>query len=485
MGHLAALLSKIGEDVSSTLLKMLQAASPKRGDAYGLASEEGVMISYSARRLRAHGNPMLGYKLTKILPNDPPQPIAQHGYAMVFDGRTWYEKSPSDISTVTNFVGSDPSRGIPHLMENVEGSYALAAMVDDRILCGRDPVGAVPVYFVESSKFAGLASNRKMLWTAGLEAQPLPPGHFAELTSEGVSTAPVRTLCQPKVKKITMKEAREELDRVLTRTVRARCRGLSRVALGFSGGIDSSLLAHYLDEVGVIVGLICVGMEDSTDFGAAELSADSLGLPIRLKSFTLEDVEEDLDTVLWSIEEPDPMKVGVALPLHWAARSAAESGNRVFFTGNGSDELFGGYHRYAKEYSRIGEGVGEIMFNDIADSHEVNFARDQKICSDEGLELRLPFADMNVIEFGLSLPLELKLPSDHRSPRKLILRTLARKLGLPKEITSKRKKAVQYSTGVHKALRRLAKRNGRNLTRYLSERFRNVREDRLKEVAVQ
>lgn len=483
MGHIAALLSKTSEDVSSTLFKMLQAASLTRGDAYGLASEEGVVISYSARRLMAHGNPMLGYKLNKILPNDPSQPIAQYGYAMIFDGRTWYGKSSSDISIVTNSVGSDPSRGIPHLIENVEGSYVLAAMIDDRILCGRDPVGAVPVYFGESSKFAGLASNRKMLWIAGLDAQPLPPGHFAELTNEGVSIAPVLTIRQPMVKRTTMKESGEELDRVLSKAVRTRCRGLSRAALGFSGGIDSSLLAHYLDDAEVMIDPICVGMEDSKDFGAAELSADSLGLAVRLKSFTLEDVEEDLDTVLWSVEEPDPVKVGVALPLHWAARSATESGNMAFFTGNGSDELFGGYHRYAREYSNIGERVGAIMFNDLVHSHEVNFARDHKICADEGLELRLPFADANVIEFGLSLPLELKLPSDHRSPRKLILRALARKIGLPDEITSKRKKAVQYSTGVHKALRRLAKRNGRTLSRYLAERFRKLKEDRLKDVA--
>lgn len=480
MGHIAALLSKTDEDVSKTLLRMLEASSLIKGDAYGLASSNGVAITYSSRSLRGGGNPMLGYKLTKIQPDDLPQPLDQHGYAMVFEGRIWDRPSPSNVSTATDLMGASPSQGIQRLIKQVDGSYAVASISGNSILCGRDPVGVFPLYFGESPKIAGVASNRKMLWVAGLETTPIPPGHFAKITTGGVSTTPVRTIRQPSVTKMKMAEAVEELDRTLSKAATARCRGLSRVALGFSGGIDSSLLAHYLDEAGVEVNLICVGMENSTDFGAAEQSAEDLGLSIRLKSFTVEDVDEDLDNVLWSVEEPDPMKVGVALPLHWTVRSSAESGNRVFFSGSGSDELFGGYYRHIREYVESGRSVMGTMFKDVVASHEVNYSRDLKICSDAGMELRLPFADIGVVELGLSIPPELKLPPDPGDPRKLVLRALAERLGFPMEIASRRKRAVQYSTGVHKALVRLAKKGGKTLHGYLAKRFNRVKEDRLR-----
>ena len=133
-----------------------------------------------------------------------------------------------------------------------------------------------------------------------------------------------------------------------------------------------------------------MGLEDSREFETAETAAEALDLPLRLEAFTAEDVENDLDGVLWSIEEPNPMKASVAIPLNWAARSAAEYGSRVFFSGNGSDELFGGYHRHAQEYAEHGEAVVSSIFRDVSESYRVNYERDHKVCMDAGLELRLP-----------------------------------------------------------------------------------------------
>jgi asparagine synthase (glutamine-hydrolysing) len=212
----------------------------------------------------------------------------------------------------------------------------------------------------------------------------------------------------------------------------------------------------------------------------AETAAEALDLPLRLEAFTAEDVEKDLDGVLWSIEEPDPMKVSVAIPLHWAVRSAAEYGSRVFFSGNGSDELFGGYHRHAREYAEHGEAVVASIFRDVSESYRVNYERDHKVCMDAGLELRLPFSDLALVEWGLSIPPNLKLSGAPGSPRKLVLRNLARSLGFPEEIAGRPKKAVQYSTGVNRALRRLAKSEGRTLKDYISERFQKLRDENMR-----
>ncbi len=480
MGHIAALLSKSGENVSPALIGMLKAASSIRGDAYGEASYEGSMIAGSPEGLsRLLTGACIGHKLFKIEPNDPPQPITQYGYSMAFEGRIWQGEGVSNLSAVADLIGEDPDEGIQRLIQNCNGSFAVTALVGETILCGRDVLGVVPIYYGENDSLAGLASNRKMLWTVGLDAEPVPPGNLVEISKQGFSLKPVSGLSQPQVESMSMDEAVERLDGLILRAVEARCRVLSRVAIGLSGGIDSGLVAYYLDRCGVDVEPVCVGLKGSGDFRAAEEAAGGLGLPLRARSFTLEDVEDDLDDVLWSVEEPDPMKVGVALPLHWTAEIAANSGCRVFFSGSGSDELFGGYRRHAQEYAEMGDAVRESMFRDVAACHRVNYERDYKVCADLGLELRLPFGDVDVVGFGLSLPIHLKLSNGHGPSRKLILRALAEELGLPTSVVKAKKRAVQYSTGTNRALKLLAKRRGRSLAGYLAERFERVREERL------
>jgi len=481
MGFIAALFSKTGADVSAQLLRMLRSASPNRGDGFGVAIPNGVRTYPSLPDNLALGSGlMLGHKLAKIVPNDQPQPVSQHGYAMIFEGRLWNRSTPSDLSAAADIIGADPSKGIRRLIEE-DGSYAVTITEAGRILCGRDPVGVVPLYIGESSTLAGASSNRKMLWSAGIEAEPLPPGCVAEITKGGIAIHGVRALRQPETKTVSMKEAVGELDTLLTEAVGARTRGVFSAALGFSGGIDSALLAHYLDRCGVQVNLVCVGLEGS-EFEAAEEAAESLDLPIQLESFSPREAEADLDAVLRSVEEPNPMKVSVALPLYWAVKGAAGCGSRIFYSGNGSDELFGGYFKYIREYVASGEAMRDILFGDVAAAHRVNYERDYKVCADAGVELRFPFADRGLIDFGLALPVELKLPVDAGSPRKLILRALARRIGLPDQVTSRPKRAIQYSTGVSRALERLARREGKTLSRYLTERFQRVRNGLLSEV---
>ena len=480
MGHVAAVCSKADKDVSATLLRMLDPSLSGRGDALGVATEKGVVIENASDKLGATSAPrMLGYKNTKIEPADPLQPLSQHGYSFVFEGRLWHDPQPSCISTVVDTLGRDPDRGIQRLIYERRGSYAVAVLDEGAIHCGRDTMGVVLLYYGMNSEITAVATCKKMLWTANLEAKPFPPGCMARITDVGISFEQIRALDLPSPRMISMDDAVDELDRLLIRAVETRRRGLFRVPLGFSGGIDSSLLAHYLDKAGSDVDLVCVGMEGSKEFATAETTADSLDLPLRMESFTFEDIEADLDTVLWAIEEPDPMKTAVALPLYWAARVASTSGDRVFFSGNGSDELFGGYRKYAQEYIERGEKVRGGMFRDVAASHEVNFERDWKVCAEHSMELRLPFADLSLVEFGLSLPTELKLSPELESPRKLVLRRLAEKLGFLEEIAYKPKKAIQYSTGVNTALKRLARREAKSLAGFLIERFEELKEERL------
>lgn len=479
MGQIAALMSRDDGDVSQKLVRMLETASPCRGDAFGVATKMGATVSNGIPKM-PRSNVMLGHKLTKIHPEDPAQPLSQHGYCMAFEGRYWSSGEPSDATFVTDMFGREPRQGVESLYRE-NASFAFIVLEETRLICGRDEVGHVPLYFGENDKLIAVASNRKMIWAVGLEAKSFEPGYLAEITRQGTSLSVVSGIAQPPEASISLSDAVERLGELLSPAVEARCRGVFRVTLGFSGGIDSSLLAYYLDRAGVQVDLVCVGMQGSRGFEAAESAADHLDLPLRLEAFNVEDVEDDLDDVLWSIEEPDPMKIGVGLPIYWAARSAAVAGTRVFLSGNGSDELFGGYRKYTMEYADTGDAVRATMFRDVVSSHEVNYERDYMICSDLGMELRLPFADIDVTRFGLSLPTGLKLSRAPDAPRKLILRSLAREIGFTEEMADRPKKAVQYSTGVNKALTKMAKSEGKKLRDFLAERFERVKEERLSE----
>jgi len=274
---------------------------------------------------------------------------------------------------------------------------------------------------------------------------------------------------------VDMETAAKHLQSLLLESTRKRVSDFEKVAVAFSGGLDSSVIAVLAKKCGINVQLVSVGLEDQPEVDFAETAAEELGLPIHLQTYTISDVEQILPKVLWLIEEPNTVKASIAVPFYWTAENASKLGCHILLAGQGGDELFGGYQRYLKDYAQFGvEAVQKALYRDIAKSYETNFQRDNQICSFHKVELRLPFVDRNVVHLSLGLPLSLKIESAEDRLRKRVLRQVAQNLSIPPSIANKTKKAVQYTTGVNKAIQILAKRKGLTMRGYVEKIFRKV-----------
>ncbi len=469
MSQLVGLLSRRGEDVTPRLIRLLRQESGARPDAYGLATPDGVEHTPGAPDFTSlNCGVALGHRLIKTNPLDNPQPILDAGHATTFIGRLW---ESSDPLTIFNSLRNNPRKGLEELLTGRDGSWAAAVVEEGQIICARDAIGAVPVYYGQNDEHAAVASNMKTLVALGMTPTRVPPGHIVTLSPKGLEDETITTLDNPSTFPLDLEEATDQLDQLLTNAAARTASGQTAPTLAFSGGIDSTLLGYYLKRVGLRLRLTCVGSTDSPDLEAAEVAASCLDLPLMIETYNETDLDEHLDRILLSVEEADPMKVGVATPLYFVATKASTRSSKVIYSGNGSDELFGGYAKYADEYQKDERAAVASMFRDVLRSHEVNLERDWKVCSDLGLELRLPFIDPQLTRFALSLPPQYKLPREGKEPRKIILRNLAERLGLPQAVSGRPKKAAQYSSGTGKMIEKLAKRNGKSVPGFLSSRL--------------
>jgi asparagine synthase (glutamine-hydrolysing) len=480
MGAIIAVINKKDENAAETAVAMLKMLKHKDVEAFGVASPTTVKIEKSVEALQNQNikSPVvIGHALSGIFKSDKPQPIRLDDAMLVFEGRIYPTRIEiSDAELAAEKIQQPHEEALKNLISESEGCFAFAVAEPEKIIAGRDVMGLHPFYYGENMNFAALASECKALWKIGIKTvNSFPPGHIALADKNGFKFKLVKTLVSPREKQITMQTAAKELQTLLQHSVRERVLGLKEVAVAFSGGLDSSLIAFLAKNSGANVHLFYVSLENQPETEYAKRAAEELKLPIHVYLYAEEDVGKALPRILWLIEEPDSVKTSIGIPFYWTAEKASEMNLKVMLAGQGADELFGGYKRYINDYLSYGkEKVLETMFSDIGRMYETNFERDYKICNFHGVELRLPFAQYQMAKFAAELPLELKIEMKDYGLRKLVLRQVAENLGLPQFIVKKPKRAMQYATGVNKALKKLSKREKLPMKEYLQKTFQTA-----------
>ena len=182
-------------------------------------------------------------------------------------------------------------------------------------------------------------------------------------------------------------------------------------------------------------------------------SASDTHLPLNEWVIDQEVVENYFYDTIDTIESNNIMKIGVGMTIKLTSKLAHDDGYKVMLTGQGADELFAGYNRYAKKYDTPDLLYQELEC-DLNNIYNVNLERDDKSAMSNSVELRVPFLDFNVVDVAVQMPYNYLIHSNDDKIRKHILRDVALKLGLPEDVAKRPKKAAQYATGIDKTIRK-------------------------------
>lgn len=419
----------------------------------------GLMIEALAHRgpdgtsIWDHGVVSMGHAHLKVT-GDVGQPVVSGDKAVTYNGEIYNYKQflpgTSDTIALADAILREGSESFLKAAPSIDGEYAFAYYDGAKLMLARDPVGIRPLYYGRDGDGFGFASERKALMRAGIgEVCKLAPGC---VYVDGEERKAI--VLPPYSGEIAgVNEAVRLLDDALRDAVQLRIHRDAAVA--FSGGVDCAIVAAMSG-----LPLCTVGLKGSHDVRAAKNAATLMGAEERHLVYEVseKDIEEALPQVIYAVESADPLKVSIALPIFLLAQEARKSGYKVLLSGQGADELFGGYARYV-DGCKSGR-LSEMLQHDLAHIAEVNLERDDAAAMAHGVEMRVPYLDMGVISVSQRIDPCLKVYFDGKDYiRKYVLRILSEKY-LPPEISNAPKKAIQYGTSVHKALEKLAKGRG-------------------------
>lgn len=351
------------------------------------------------------------------------------------------------------------------VLPQLDGVYAIAVSDGDTLIIARDPIGVRQLYLGHKGDTFAFASEKKALYTVGME-EPLTrlqPGNLAYVQNgswvqenfAGIDLRAVRADITDRA------EALDVYEKVLHRAMYKRIRDRERVGVIFSGGLDSVLVAYRLKQFGIPFTCYTAGFAGAPDLEYARAMANQFDFPLQARELSLDDIEEMLPEIMTIIEDRSLNQVEVSIPIFASVRLAAAAEERVLFTGQGADEIFGGYSWYPRIVDQEGyDSFVEYEITDIEHLFKETLEREDKITMAHSIELRVPYLDLELVRAAMRMDPRLKINPGNDRLGKRIHRELAEKVGVPKKFAWRPKEAAQHGANVHQAIRSLAERDG-------------------------
>ena len=345
-----------------------------------------------------------------------------------------------------------------NFLERLSGIFAFALYDEDRdeYLIARDPIGVIPLYIGhDQDGKTYVASELKALEGFCDEYEPFLPGHYL-YSREGVMR---RWYTRDWMKYDAVKDNPADIDKLrvgLQEAVKQQL--MSDVPYGvlLSGGLDSSIISAIAQkyaakrvEDGGQTGAwwprlhsFAVGLKGAPDLEKARCVAEHIGTVHHEINYTIQEGLDAIRDVIYFTETYDVTTVRASTPMYLLARVIKSMGIKMVLSGEGADEIFGGYLYFHKAPSA--QAFHEETVRKLSKLHWYDCLRANKSLSAWGVEGRVPFLDRDFLDIAMRLNPQAKMCPGDVMEKKILRKAFADML--PEEIAWRQKE--QFSDGV-------------------------------------
>ena len=300
-------------------------------------------------------------------------------------------------------------------LEQLNGIFAFALWDRDsgRVLVARDPVGVVPLYWGHDAQGRlRVASEMKALVDTCADVAQFPPGHYFDSASGELVRyyqQPWRDYADVQGRQADLAELRQAFEHAVERQL------MSDVPYGvlLSGGLDSSLVAavaaryarRRIEDGGQTeawwprLHSFAIGLKGSPDLAAAAIAAEALGTVHHGFEYTFEEGLDAMPEVIRHIETYDVTTIRASTPMFLLARRIKAMGVKMVLSGEGSDEIFGGYLYFHK--APDAREFHEELVRKLDALHNYDCLRANKSMMAWGVEPRVPFLDREFLDVAM------------------------------------------------------------------------------------
>jgi len=343
-------------------------------------------------------------------------------------------------------------------LDELSGMYAFCLYDEERDfwLMARDPIGIIPLYYGHDANGQLLvASEMKALVEVCNEVHEFPPGHA---WSSG-QDAPQRWYHRDWEDYAAVRDAvtdRAALRRALEDAVVSHLMTDVPYGVLLSGGLDSSIVAALAAKHAAMriedheespawwprLHSFAIGLEGSPDLAAAQRAAGHIGTVHHGFTFTIQEGLDALEEVIYHLETYDVTTIRAATPMFLMARKIRAMGIKMVLSGEGADEIFGGYLYFHKAPNA--QAFHEETVRKLSRLHSYDCLRANKSMAAWGVEARVPFLDKEFLDVAMRIDPADKMIAAGRIEKHILREAFADLL--PAEIAWRQKE--QFSDGV-------------------------------------